>query len=298
MSMMEDLVPEVGAFLLGAPKSGTTWLANAMEQHPGICISEPKEPNEIATHRGTFGRDAREPDWGRYAGCFKGAGMKMDCSVHALACPVAPSRVAKHWPEARFVVCLREPVSRTISHWGMVLDTEEDKQNDADWSDFASAWRDQGLSCDTLYGACMRRWLECFPRDRFLMLDSRRMRDEAGAVLDEVVGHLGVEPFDFDLSGVHNTNTAGDRRPLTIFGRGLKFAAALIPGLLKQPLVSSLQRRGVNVYKMPILSRGKPTRPVPTAEQCKEMRDQVNSDLEELGRLTDFPIARWLDGDQ
>jgi len=52
------------------------------------------------------------------------------------------------------------------------------------------------------------------------------------------------------------------------------------------------------VYKMPILSRGRPTRPVPTAEQCKEMRDQVNSDLEELGLLTDFPIARWLDGDQ
>ena len=70
MSMMEDLVPEVGAFLLGAPKSGTTWLASALEQHPEICISEPKEPNEIATHRGTFGRDAREPDWERYAGCF------------------------------------------------------------------------------------------------------------------------------------------------------------------------------------------------------------------------------------
>ena len=216
--MMEDLVPEVGAFLLGAPKSGTTWLANAMEQHPGICISEPKEPNEIATHKGTFGRDAREPDWERYAGCFKGDGVKMDCSVHALACPVAPNRVAKHWPEARFVVCLREPVSRTISHWGMVLDTEEDKQNDTDWSDFASAWRDGCLSCDTLYGACMRRWLECFPRDRFLVLDSRRMREDVGAVLVEGVEHLGGEAFDFNLSEVHNANTAGDRRPLTIFG--------------------------------------------------------------------------------
>jgi len=37
---------------------------------------------------------------------------------------------------------------------------------------------------------------------------------------------------------------------------------------------------------------------VPSAEQCKEMRDQVNIDLEELGRLTGFPIARWLDGNQ
>jgi len=298
VSMMEDLVPEVGAFLLGAPKSGTTWLASAMEQHPGICISEPKEPNEVATHRGTFGRDMREPDWERYAGCFHGDGVKMDCSVHAFACPVAPSRVAEHWPEARFVVCLREPASRTISHWGMVLDTGEDKQNGVDWSDFASAWRDQRLSCDTMYGACMGRWLEHFPRDRFLVLDSSRMRGEAGAVLAEVVGHLGVGAFDFDLSEVHNANTAGDRRPLTIFGRGLRFAAALIPSLLKRPLVSSLQRRGVNVYKMPILSRGKPARPAPSAEQRSEMRDQMERDREELGRLTGFPTDRWLGGDQ
>ena len=296
--MMEDLVPEVGAFLLGAPKSGTTWLASALEQHPGICISEPKEPNEIATHKGTFGRDVCEPDWERYAGCFQGDGLKMDCSVHALACPVAPSRVAEHWPGARFVVCLREPVSRTISHWGMVLDTEEDKQNGADWSDFATAWRDQRLRCDTLYGACMGRWLECFPRDRFLVLDSSRMRSEADVVLAEVVEHLGVGVFNFNLSEVHNANKADDRRPLTIIGRGLRFVAALIPGLLKRPFVSSLQKRGVNVYKMPILSRSKLARPAPSSEQCSEMRNQVEGDLGELKRLTGFPLDRWLTGNQ
>ena len=62
MTMHEDSVPNVGAFLLGAPKSGTTWLASALEQHPEICVSDPKEPNEVATHKGTFGRDAGEPN--------------------------------------------------------------------------------------------------------------------------------------------------------------------------------------------------------------------------------------------
>ena len=31
-------VPEVGAFLLGAPKCGTTWLAEVLTQHPEICV--------------------------------------------------------------------------------------------------------------------------------------------------------------------------------------------------------------------------------------------------------------------
>ena len=296
--MMENLVPDVGAFLLGAPKSGTTWLANVLEQHPGICISNPKEPNEVATHRGTFGRNIGEPDWERYAGCFRGEGLKMDCSVHAFACPVAPSRVVKRWPKARFVVCLREPRRRTISHWGMVLDTEEDNQNGADWSDFASAWRDERLSCDTLYGSCMERWLGSFSHDRFLLIDSGRMRNESRAVLAEILEHLGMDAYDFDMTEVHNANTAMDRRPLTLFGRGFRFAAALIPGFLKQPLVLSLQGKGVNVYKLPIISKARPTRAVPTPEQCVEMNDEVTGDIEKLERITSFPVKQWLDSAQ
>ena len=222
----------------------------------------------------------------------------MDCSVHAFACPVAPSRIVKHWPKARFVVCLREPRRRTISHWGMVLDTEEDNQNGADWSDFASAWRDERLSCDTLYGSCMERWLGNFSHDRFLLIDSGRMRNESRAVLVEILEHLGMDAYDFDMTEVHNANTAMDRRPLTLFGRGFRFAAALIPGFLKQPLVSSLQGKGVNVYKLPIISKARPTRVVPTPEQCVEMNDEVTDDIEKLERITSFPVKQWLDSAQ
>ena len=298
MTMHEDSVPNVGAFLLGAPKSGTTWLASALEQHPEICVSDPKEPNEVATHKGTFGRNAGEPNWGRYATCFDGAGLRLDCSVHALACPVAPTRIAEHWPEARFVVCLREPRSRTISHWGMILDTEEDKENGADWVDFASAWRDERLRCDTLYGTSMGRWLEVFSRDRFLLIDSRRMRGDAEAVLAEVQQHFGVRAHDFDLSSIHNSNVAEDRRPLTLLGRGFRFVASLIPSFIKRPFVGYLQGRGVNVYKMPVLSKGRPARASPTIEQCAEMEAEVTNDVTELGRLTGFNIGIWLDGDQ
>ena len=58
-------------FLLGAPKCGTTWLSEALKQHPGIVISNPKEPNMIGTHKGTFGRSEEEPDMRKYTGFFK-----------------------------------------------------------------------------------------------------------------------------------------------------------------------------------------------------------------------------------
>jgi hypothetical protein len=175
----------------------------------------------------------------------------------------------------------------------MVLDTEEDVQNGADWSDFASAWRDQRLSCDTLYGDCMRRWLECFPRDRFLLLDSKRMRDESSTVLAEVAEHFGVEAFDFDLHEVHNANTADDRRPLTFFGRGFRLVASMVPKFLKGPLVSMLQKRGVNIYKMPVLSKGRMVREIPDTSELGALTEELRVDLELLEALTGFDTSAW-----
>jgi len=236
-------VPEVGAFLLGAPKCGTTWLAEVLTQHPEICVSNPKEPNIVASHKGTFGRDDSEPDWADYANCFNGDGLRIDCSVHAMACPIAPSRVANNWPNARLIICLREPVSRTVSHWNMVLDTKEDKENGADWSDFSSAWEDSRLSDDTLYGAAVARWLEHFEKDSILLIEANRMRHDASMVLEEVCNHLSISSHTFDFDSVHNANTAADRRPMTVFGRLFRFTVSLLPGFIKGPIVRRLQTR-------------------------------------------------------
>jgi hypothetical protein len=130
------------------------------------------------------------------------------------------------------------------------------------------------------------------------LIDSKRMREEADLVLKEVLEHLDLETHDFHLSSVHNANVAEDRRPLTIFGTCFRFAASLIPGLIKRPLVGYLQGRGVNVYKMPVLSKARPARAAPTAEQRAEMEAEVVSDVAELRRLTGFDIGYWSDGSQ
>ena len=288
-----SVVPEVGAFLLGAPKCGTTWLADALSQHPGVCVSDPKEPNIVASHKGTFPRDDSEPDWEAYSDCFSGGGVRIDCSVHALACPVAPSRVARFWPEARLVVCLREPVSRTISHWNMILDTGEDAEFGEDWSNFEVAWADTRLNCDTLYGASVTRWLEYFGRDSILLIEANRMRHEPVAVLTEVCAHLGVDEYAFDFDAVHNANTAADRRPITFFGRIFRFTASLLPGFLKGPIVRRLQARGTNVYKMPVLSSEAPEKRVISDAQRALLAEQVNADLTLLEGATGFDASGW-----
>ncbi len=290
-----ESVPEIGAFLLGAPKAGTTWLAGALEQHPGICVSEPKEPNEVATHKGTFHRDDRLPDWDRYASCFKGSGLKLDCSVHALACPVVPSRVSEWWPDARFIVCLREPVSRTISHWNMVLDTGQDRKFRSDWSVFEEAWEDDRLCLDSLYGNSMERWYDLFPAERFLLIDSSLMRSAPEEVFRMIETHLGLESHSFDLQAIINSNVASDRRPLTIFGSVFKGMASLIPAFLKGGVVRFLQDRNVNIYSWPLLSSPRKERKAPSEKETVRMREEIRDDLELLHRVTGFDVSSWSD---
>ena len=93
--------PLVDGFLLGLPKCGTTWLANILSQNPSIAFSEPKEPNIIATHRGTFGRTLEEPNLEEYGKVFSGGGFRVDGSVHAFSCPLAPERVFCVIPQVR-----------------------------------------------------------------------------------------------------------------------------------------------------------------------------------------------------
>ncbi|MBT92851.1 MAG: hypothetical protein CMA61_03485 [Euryarchaeota archaeon] len=293
MEAGQPVVPEVGAFLLGSPKAGTTWLADALSQHPDICVSDPKEPNIVATHKGTFSRDASPPNWEAYADCFVEKGVRIDCSVHALACPIAPQRVRENWPGAKLIISLREPVSRTISHWNMAISTEEDKENNLDWSDFEVAWSDSRLQCDTLYGSAISRWLEFFDLDSILIIEAKRMREEPAIVLKKICEHIGVDDYSFRLDLVRNTNTASDRRPLTLFGRLFRSLANLLPDFVKRPVVKRLQKKGVNIYKMPVLSGKALEKRKITDEQRSILAETVNEDLLLLEELTGFSNPDW-----
>ncbi|MCU1602002.1 MAG: hypothetical protein JWO22_2711 [Frankiales bacterium] len=96
---------------VGASKSGTTSLARWLEQHPGLFVSPAKEIRFFTLHWD------KGVDW--YAGWFAEAGSRPagEFTPDYLADPVALERLAATLPDARVIVCLREPVSRLLSHY-------------------------------------------------------------------------------------------------------------------------------------------------------------------------------------
>ena len=179
-------MPEVDVFLIGVPKAGTTWLAYTLDQHHSIALSDPKEPNIIASHRGTFLRSNEEPDWSKFDTLFSEKGLKLDASIHAFACPLSPARIKLRIPQAKFILCLREPVSRSFSHWNMIQNTKESVDNGVDWSTFEKAWSDNRLRDDSMYGESMSRWLKEFNLDHFLIIDSEILKTDPMSILKKI----------------------------------------------------------------------------------------------------------------
>jgi hypothetical protein len=141
-------------FIIGAPKSGTTSLANYLSAHPEVHFSDPKEPKYF--HSDFHPEHRYALDEGGYLGCFDPGEMSR-CSavgegtVWYLYSEVAVSRILEFNPEARLIAMLRNPVDLAYSlHSQLLYGGHENLES------FEEAWRAQE---DRAQGrSSMARW--------------------------------------------------------------------------------------------------------------------------------------------
>lgn len=101
--------------IIGAPRAGTTALHHWLGQHPGVCMSRPKETQFFSLH---FDRG---PEW--YANCFshhRGERVIGESTPVYLTLPHVPQRLARTLPAAHLIAVLREPVAQAYSTWWML----------------------------------------------------------------------------------------------------------------------------------------------------------------------------------
>ena len=106
------------AFIVGAPRSGTTTMSRLLQAHPEIAFPFVKEPHFFAQHdlRGFPDAELRarveadfldhfydEPSAGQHVGA--------DCSVSYLYTPEQLEPALRLWPDSRFIVGVRDPMT-------------------------------------------------------------------------------------------------------------------------------------------------------------------------------------------
>ena len=120
-------------FIVGAPRCGTTTLAAYLKDHPRICYPLVKEPHFFLQHdtRGldaTALRDLVEREYlGRYyARCDASRDTGVDGSVSYLYAPEHLVPALSLWPDAKFVIALRDPMTMLPSLHGRLKYTGDE----------------------------------------------------------------------------------------------------------------------------------------------------------------------------
>jgi len=133
-------------FILGAPKAGTTALANNLSQHKDIFISEQKEPRFFDAHTFyDYEEDYPIKTLNEYLKLFdsdiaKTSKYRLDASVFNMYSEKSINDILKLSPEAKFIVLIREPVSATLSMHRQRLGYIDVKMREVS-DDFMECWK-------------------------------------------------------------------------------------------------------------------------------------------------------------
>lgn len=177
--------------ICGAKKSGTTSLYRYLDEHPEICMSDPKETNFFYAHydKGWEWLASHFPD------CSDAVAIG-EASTMTMASEQAPARIAEHLSDVKLLFVLRNPITRAYSQYYFYLYTG----NAATPASFheiirdeQSAFRNEIIQLGK-YDEQLARFDECFSPDQMKVILSSDLRRETLRVVQDVYAFLGVNP--------------------------------------------------------------------------------------------------------
>ena len=163
-------------YILGAQKSGTTWLASTLRQHPEIFIPRRKEINYFNRETNyELGRAWYEAHFREFGSAIAIGEATPDYLAVTLRQEHAKiiERILSLTPNARFIISLRNPVTRAIS--GLLHDMRQGRRSpwidlDAEINLLISRRRHDHVLEFGQYVIQIRQFLSRFPIDRFAFI--------------------------------------------------------------------------------------------------------------------------------
>jgi hypothetical protein len=231
LSAVGRTLPNV--FILGATKSGSTTLTLMLWDHPAHVPAFAKElmylqqlPAFISAWEfhpipaflcGRYENGHAKYCLGGYKKFFplkvtmasraawRGHAITSDCDPMNLYCPVAQQRIKSFAKDPRFIVTLRNPIDRTYSDYNMAFTRDRtERRSFEECIEDELAGREQRFHRRYLYQSIyephLRRWIEAFGRDRFLIINAEEFFRNPAKAASEMFRFLGVADVPVNLS--------------------------------------------------------------------------------------------------
>ncbi|MEM7043634.1 MAG: sulfotransferase [Pseudomonadota bacterium] len=287
-------------YILGAPKAGTSSLAQYLDDHPGIFVSKPKEPRYFADDFA----DRPIIDEASYLDLFEAApdgAILGEATTDYLVSDVAVDRILAVRPDARFVVMLRNPIQMVPA-----MHAQERKNGYETIAEPAKAWaaiadRREGRNIPALcnerkrlfyddrcrLGDQMQRLTAKVAPDRLKVIFMEDFAAETERIYREAQAFVGIEsyePRDFPIVNQRHHI----KRPAVIqlwkLGKTAKDKLGLKTNF---GVLNRVQALGMS-------SEASESAADKFAFQ-RQLRDYFEKDIERLARLTGRDLTHWLE---
>lgn len=274
-------------FIIGAPKCGTTSLTDWLSRHPDLWIPE-KEIHFFNTdHRKPIERSLAE-----YNSLFRADKMCGDSSVWYLYSKEAVPNILDYNPDAKFIVCLRDPVEMAFSlHYQLVYTRDEDAPNlRRAWSlelERRNRARVKTYEPSHLFysetcalGQQVERLLAHTNKVHFVFVEDMKLDPQSA--FNRVLDFFGAPPAKVEFT---RSNPATRRR-----SQALNNALGGIAAIKSKLGVHG----GLGVIRK-LDQLNTEIRPWPRDEDFeRQLREYFNDDIKLLSRLTGRDLSHWL----
>lgn len=291
---MQDRDPDfIG---IGAPRCGTTWLANSLRRHSQVCVSQPKEITYFCSLRIPAQGGPMVPNehcekplsWYRrhFSHCAADS-VTGEVTPSYLIDPDAAARIHDHYPSVKLIACLRNPIERAYSHYWFM----RGHKRIADETFEAAVENQPWLLEMGFYAPQLRRYLDLFPRDQVLVMISEEMRRQRGERMEEILGFLGVSPGEAPqlVDGWGNQPT---RSRYKRFKRLLTVTANALTRVGLNPVIEAMRRAGLHrairrINAVPL------ERPQMSPDFREHLTGVFAESVEELEEMLGRSLALW-----
>ena len=210
-------------FILGAGKCGTTSLYHLLERHPEIKVSAVKEPSFFCSHFQVISNPVT------YFGLFDSdRKYRVDASHVYFSNPETAPILASLFPEAKFILALRDPKARALSLYqqmrravhvdGQPMELAEcfNSALALEAERFASPafrqncrhyfWNFMYMR-SSIYDEQLARYLRFYPRERFLVTSLAELQTNPAGVVQSIAEFLELDSAGFG-DGIPYANVA------------------------------------------------------------------------------------------
>lgn len=267
---MTDL-PNV--IFIGPDKAGSTWLFQAFMHHPDVFITPAKDLYFFDRYYG------RGLSWYRrqFAGS-EGHSIIAEISHDYLYSPSAAQRMQENLPDARLLVCLREPVERTFSAYLHLVKT----------GIFSGSFKEAldahpNLVERSRYAKWLLPYLRWYPRNQLYCLIFDELRRDPLQFARELWRQLGIAPID-DNPLLQSRVLPASRSRSVRLTRWTRKVAQLVREAGYPGVVGRVKNCRA-VQRILYASYRDGQRPLPKSDEVDELRRVFTPDVRQLDQL-------------